>query len=555
MIGVIATASDMTTVREFFELFKTPWEPWNPTRYYDVVLCSTDHDLTDIHTGFLVVYSGSRLTSDPVDAVEELSAATPTFLTFGADLIPVYGACVAFPLAKDASLKAQSTGHPVAYSRTLGDHRRILRAGYDLFQEIEPLLRDGQPPAQAAIPTVELHIDFLRHQIQSAGIPFVEIPPTPHGHAFTVCLTHDIDHPAMKLHVWDHTAAGFLFRATLGTFTTFLRGQTSFQALMTNWTAAAKWPFVQLGLARDPWADFHHQYRDIEDGLPSTYFIIPQADNPGRTLTGQAHKYRAAAYAPRNIEGSIRDILRDGCEIGLHGIDAWLDRDSAHCELETIRTVTRLSKPGVRMHWLFLNDASPQILEDAGANYDSTMGYRETVGFRSGTTQAYIPPGARSLLELPLHAMDVALLFPQYLGLNSDEATSVLLTLAETTSRFGGCLTVNWHDRSLAPERLWSACYQSLLKELKSRGVWFATCGQAVRWFQKRRSVNLEGYDLRTDSDLVRGLNSDDTLPPLILRTYTTSHYALADAGSPMRFEDTPIASHRDEDDSLATSA
>lgn len=555
MIGVIARASDMSTVREFFELFKTPWEPWTPTRHYDVALCATDYDLTDIRADFLIVYSGTRLTSDPLQAVEELSAARPTLLTFGADVIPVYRHCVTFPLGIDVSLREQSTGRPVTFSRTLGDHKRILRVGYDLFQEVESLLRHGQPPAQAAIPTVELHIDFLRDQIQAAGIPFVEIPPTPYGHPFTVCLTHDVDHPAIKFHVWDHTAAGFLFRATIGAFTRFLRGQASFLALITNWTAAAKWPFVQLGLARDPWADFHHQYRNLENGLPSTYFILPQPNERGRTLNGRAHKYRAAAYGPRTIRGPIRDILRDGCEIGLHGIDAWLDRDSAHRELQEIGTATRISTLGVRMHWLFLNDASPHTLEEAGVTYDSTMGYRDTVGYRSGTTQAYVPPGAHSLIELPLHAMDVALFSPQYLGLNTDEATSILLMLVQTTSRFGGCLTINWHDRSLAPERLWSACYQNLLEELKTRGAWFATCAQAVRWFQKRRSLDLEGNRLRTASDLARRLNSDDTLPPLILRTYTVSMDTIAQTGSPRRFVDIPVTSQCNAGDSLPTSA
>ena len=61
--------------------------------------------------------------------------------------------------------------------------------------------------------------------------------------------------------------------------------------------------------------------------------------------------------------------------------------------------------------------------------------------------------------------------------------------LTDQVEHFGGCLVINWHDRSLAPERLWYACYVRLLKDLKARGAWFATTAQAVAWFQKRRSV------------------------------------------------------------------
>ena len=40
MIGVIANPSDEGIVREFFELFKTPWEFFRDAGQYDVVLCA-----------------------------------------------------------------------------------------------------------------------------------------------------------------------------------------------------------------------------------------------------------------------------------------------------------------------------------------------------------------------------------------------------------------------------------------------------------------------------------------------------------------------------------
>jgi hypothetical protein len=61
--------------------------------------------------------------------------------------------------------------------------------------------------------------------------------------------------------------------------------------------------------------------------------------------------------------------------------------------------------------------------------------------------------------------------------------------MIDNAIEFGGTLTVNWHDRSLAPERLWGESYLDLIQELRSRGAWFATAGQAVSWFRKRRSL------------------------------------------------------------------
>ena len=144
-----------------------------------------------------------------------------------------------------------------------------------------------------------------------------------------------------------------------------------------------------------------------------------------------------------------------------------------------------MAELGVRMHWLFFDENSPSVLDRAGFTYDSTVGYRETVGYRAGTTQAYAPPGVTNLLELPLHVMDTALFYPSYLNLGEEEAERVVSRLMDDAERFGGALTINWHDRSIAPERLWDDFYLKLLRELKSRGAWLPTAGSGRCVVQK----------------------------------------------------------------------
>ena len=61
------------------------------------------------------------------------------------------------------------------------------------------------------------------------------------------------------------------------------------------------------------------------------------------------------------------------------------------------------------MHWLYFDSQAPLALEKAGFSYDSTLGYNETIGYRSGTTQVFKHPNTDHLMELPLHIMDTAL--------------------------------------------------------------------------------------------------------------------------------------------------
>ena len=44
MIGVVYKSHEQAAAREFFELFKTPWEPYDRSHHYDVAL-STSQDI------------------------------------------------------------------------------------------------------------------------------------------------------------------------------------------------------------------------------------------------------------------------------------------------------------------------------------------------------------------------------------------------------------------------------------------------------------------------------------------------------------------------------
>ncbi len=490
MIGVIADPREHDVVSEFFELFKTPWEFYRKEEQYDAVLCSGDGQF-DSGAKLVLIYSGRSTQFDVEQNVQPLPQRKPCILLYQADRIPIYGDSLTFPGKRADFLTAEGSRNCVAYVAQ-SNERVLARVGYDLFDEVRTLLTEGQPPVNANIPTLELHIALLRDLLTGCGLSFVEIPPVPSGHPFIACLTHDVDHPSVRRHKWDHTILGFLYRAIFGSLSRLIRGRISARDVVGNCAAALKLPFVYLGLAKDFWRDFDDRYLELEKDLPSTFFVIPFKNNPGQTDDGPAPSFRAARYEAQDIRDKIQKLIAAGCEVGLHGIDAWLNCSKGREEVEEIRRLTGASEIGVRMHWLYQVQESPARLEEAGAGYDSTIGYNETVGYRSGATQVYRPLTAKRLLELPLHAMDTALFYPDHLGLTPREAQKLLNQLRDNAIRFGGCLTINWHDRSLAPERLWGECYRSAVDDLKERNAWFSTAGAGVGWFRKRRAATFE---------------------------------------------------------------
>jgi hypothetical protein len=519
MIGVLANSSEHAMVREFFELFKTPWKFYQPYQKYDVILCTGDGNFDENSARLVLIYSGRKL---PFDTTEKNQIAAygsdACTLPYKGFRIPVYGDHVLF--AKNSGFSSAVGSPEMAMYRRLPHCKEVVRIGYDLFAEVRTLLTTGQPVINAGVPALELHIAMLRDLIVTSGVTLTEMPPVPDGYRFIACLTHDVDHPMMRRHRFDHTMFGFLYRAICGSLVDALRGRLLWRNLWKNWVAAVKLPLVHLGLAKDCWSDLD-QYLLIEEGTPSSFFVIPFEGRPGRTKQGTAPMARAARYGAADISDQLRKLMSAGCEIGVHGIDAWLDKSGASDELEEIRRVTGRQEIGVRMHWLYFDEKSPLTLERAGASYDSTVGYNETIGYRSGTTQAYRPLGASHLIELPLHVMDTALFFPSHLSLSASEARKRVGQMIDDAVQFGGCLTMNWHDRSIAPERLWGDVYVDLLAELKARGAWLTTAGHAVAWFRKRRSAVLEDVSWSAASLRTKiAVETDDDLPGLQLRVH-----------------------------------
>jgi hypothetical protein len=517
MIGVALKYSDPSIVEEFFQLFKTPWEFYKTERQYDVVIAEVA-DFASIKARLIIIletdFTGNFKDSQKNNFSSELIKAEEM-------IFPVYlGAkkiCEGTPF-----LVKEETGESIG-TRVYDSGKIILKIGYNFFREAEYLLIYGQSPEFAVYPTLDIHIANLRRWIIESGCPVVEIPPVPKGYEFFVCLTHDVDFAGMRNHKFDRTLLGFIYRAGIGSIIRLFKRRLSFRNMIRNWSALLSLPLVFLGIIKDFWIQFQ-QYSKIEANFPSTFFLSPFKNKPGKGLTGEAPKIRSIKYDINTLINEINYLLEHGFEIGVHGIDSWADVSLGKNEYEKVGQITGRSDLGIRMHWLYFNHDSPDLIEKAGYFYDSTFGYNEAVGFRAGTLQAFRFPGTKELIELPLHIQDTALFYPGRMNLSEPAAAEMIRKLIERAIRFGGILTLNWHMRSIAPERLWGEFYMEVLEKLKNRNGKFLPAGAIVKWFKDRRSITFEnvrttdsGINVQIEGPLPE--NSDE----MLIRCYRPS--------------------------------
>lgn len=519
MIGVLSSDDEARAVEEFFQLFKTPWEFWAPHNNYDLVIATREEIPHDVSANALLIYHSHAIGFDDQIGVVTESPKECGWLEWQGVDFPVYGNLMAFQSNGRPLIRSKQTSEVVG-SAIAGSERPTVRIGFDLFSEVAFLLTHGQPAENARFATLDIHISLLRAIMRSLEVPFVEVPPVPYGYDFMACLTHDVDFVGVRDHKWDHTMWGFLYRSSVGSFLNALAGRLPWSKCLQNWTAALSLPLVHLGFREDFWLEFD-RYREIEKKFGSTFFFLPFKDVAGTLGSTSAPKRRAAKYELAGIKEQIAELLENGCEVGLHGIDAWQNVQSAQIERSRICELTAQSDLGARMHWLYWTESSPKTLEDAGLTYDSTFGYNDAVGFRAGTAQPFCPLSAKRLLELPLNIQDSAMFYSGRMMLSEAEALNTCRDLIHTMYLSGGALTVNWHTRSLSPERLWGDFYTELLREIQKYHVWFGTAQEIVRWFRERRALRFDSVHFEENGVRV-ALSSPigSSEPPLTVRSH-----------------------------------
>ncbi len=514
MIGILCADHEREIARELFELFKTPWEFCAPGREYDTVLCSTDR-ASDTIARLLVIYGSGANSADAPGGIGVEPSDGERFLSCEGERFPLYRESAVISGGR-ALLRYQDG--TVAAAEVAHSPVRVIRAGFNLFAEVEHLLTVGQPSRFASTPTLDLHIETLRSWILQSGIPLLEIPPSPDGYSCIACLTHDVDFIRIRQHVFGPTLLGFLYRASVGSLARYLRGDLNGREVLRNWAAILKTPLVCLGLAKDFWMQFD-RYMKIERETRSTFFLIPFSKQITDRIYPPDVAKRATRYDVSDIADEIRKLRAGGYEVGVHGVEAYSSIANACRELERVGEFTGDKGLGVRMHFLKFSPGSPRSLEAAGYLYDSTCGYNDVVGYRAGTAQAFRYPGTERLIELPMLIHDMAMFSSRRQRLSNTQARSVCERVLNHVARRGGAVTTLWHMRSIAPERLWDGFYLRLLSDIRSRGAWFGTARQVTDWFRKRRSARFEEVGREPGLFRVRlRTEESDGLPALAIR-------------------------------------
>lgn len=278
-------------------------------------------------------------------------------------------------------------------------------------------------------------------------------------HTFSFFLSHDVDRPA---------------RYTFKTKIALLKSIAS-DVKQGYIVDALRAPFIR-GTNRntlssmDPYNTFEWLFSISEKfNIKNAFYFIAGGNTPYDA------DYRLS-YP--QIQALLKSIVARGHEIGLHpSFDTYTEPTKLEEEFIALKDAcTQLGihqeKWGGRMHYLrWSHPDTLQAWENAGLDYDSSLGYSNVAGFRCGTCFEFTPfnPMLVQLLKLkerPLIVMEGMLL--QDLSLTSAKKEAVqneIFSLINMTKKVKGQFTFLWHNSTLR-NPLSRELYTEVLEEL-----------------------------------------------------------------------------------------
>ncbi|MDZ4181996.1 MAG: polysaccharide deacetylase family protein [Candidatus Cloacimonadaceae bacterium] len=322
------------------------------------------------------------------------------------------------------------------------------------------------------IPVVDVYCQMLLYVMGIYLPEFVRDIQWGEEREFAVSLSHDIDY----WNFWTPRQKVDTFKYNLSSL--FERPFAAIYKLLGH--------ALHKNLLHDPWRTVRNIVRkETEAGVKSTWFLLARDDFPD-----ERQNYSSDIVAREQII----DLLGQQ-EIGLHGSpESAYDVTVLMQELETLRGLG-FNPTGFRTHYLHFDyQKSFSILEAAGIEFDSTLGYWENIGFRAGISFPFSPFNIEEnrpfrVLEIPLIVMDTTLYSHRAMNLSRYAAKRSLTRLIDMAAKYQSHLSLLWHNTSFDPIDYpgWSSLYWKTIAYALRKKAWVTSLRDIYQEWQMLR--------------------------------------------------------------------
>jgi len=170
------------------------------------------------------------------------------------------------------------------------------------------------------------------------------------------------------------------------------------------------------------------------------------------------------------LQLKLKQLIYDGFEIGLHGsYYSATDEKRLVNEKAILEDVLGKRVEKIRQHWLRYEERITPVLHNKYFKYDSTIGWNDRIGFRSGCANRYRPYNHNKqepfdYMVTPQVIMD-SVIFDYEAERIELQANKELLMIKKIQALKTSHISISWHQRVCNDDYRWHNLYEKILRE------------------------------------------------------------------------------------------
>lgn len=170
------------------------------------------------------------------------------------------------------------------------------------------------------------------------------------------------------------------------------------------------------------------------------------------------------------LQKKVKELISKGFEIGLHGsYYSSEDYNLLKKEKKILEKTFNIKINKIRQHWLRYNEKKTPNIHNKLFRFDSTLGFNDQLGFRSGCASQYRPYDHKNnrpfnFYKIPFIIMDS--IFFDY-NSNNNKIQKIAMDIIKNLKNYKSVHTsICWHQRVASKDYKWHNLYEQIIAEI-----------------------------------------------------------------------------------------
>ncbi|MBM4399645.1 MAG: hypothetical protein FJ041_04875 [Candidatus Cloacimonetes bacterium] len=314
--------------------------------------------------------------------------------------------------------------------------------------------------------------NIIKEQVKARKQYIVQKHYWPNAEDIAIALSHSVE----ELQKWDYNG---IFLSVIDDIILFFT--LRWQHLFRNIWSKLKYIFTNFEIY---WNFQEFMALEKENNIRSTWFIAPES-TPDIDYT----------LDDTDLQDEMRTIQRNGNDIGLLATDDTLERDKFVNRKHIMIRQLQKERIGIRQYNYRLHEKTRDLHQRLVPLYDSSLSFRNAVGFKNGMVFPFKPIVSALLSnhpELPVCFRDNVLKLSKFNLVSFDDAKQMVKKLFQSVRRSKGLFVCDFTVANYSDIPYCYKLYSYLIALIKAERAWTATLSDITKWWEQRACITIE---------------------------------------------------------------